>query len=144
MIRDEQQAALDEAIVALQNEADHQRDAAERVGRAQFASLLRDTADRCEAHAERLKPDMQALHDLPSEPDQEAEFFEGLLSRIQAALWGDTEQAVLSERIEGLARVRQSLQAALDSAPPAPIDEHLRTALEFVSSASEQLRHLRG
>lgn len=142
MIRDDQQTALDEAIVALQNEAVHQRDAAGRVEQQRLSDVLRDTADRCEAHADRLKPDMEALHDLPSEPDQEAEFLEGLFSRIQAVLSGDTERAVVQERIEGLGQLRQCLQNALDTAPPQPIEEHLQTALEFVVSARQQLQNL--
>lgn len=142
MIRDDQQAALDDAIVALQNEAAHLRDAADRVERAQFAEVLRDTASRCETHAELLKPDMQALHDLPSEPDQEAEFFQGIFSRIQAALSADADLEVLRERVEGLKTTRQYVQMALDAAPPPPVDGHLHTTLEFVTSAVRQLQRL--
>ena len=142
MLRDDRQAALDEAIVALQNEAAHGRDAADRVEHAHLARLLGETAEQLERYAERLKPDMQHLGDLPSEPDQEAEFLEGLFSRIQAALSGDAEATVVEERIDGLDRLLEYLQAALDVQPPAPVDEHLRAAHRFARNARERLEDL--
>lgn len=142
MIRDERQAALDDAIVALQNEAAHGRDAAERLDHTHLAQLLRDTAEHLERYAERLKPDMQHLGDLPSEPDQEAEFLEGLFSRIQAALSEDAEASVVAERIDGLGRLLETLRAALDAQPPTPVDEHLRAALRFARGARERLEDL--
>lgn len=133
---------MDEAIVALQNEAAHASDAADRIEDPDLASLLRDTASRCEAYADRLKPDLQNLDDLPSEPDQEAEIFEALFSRIQAALSGDPRAAVVHERIQAMGQVQQCLQTALDTGPPQPAAEHLRAALEFVASARRRLQAL--
>lgn len=143
MIRDERQAALDEVIVALQNEADHARDAADRLADDdQLAELLRSNASRYDAFAERLKLDMQSLDDLPSEPDQEAEILEGLFSRIHAALSGDARAAVVQERIDRLAQLLESLQAALRSDPPQAIAEHLQAAARYVQTANDRLRAL--
>ena len=142
MIRDERQAALDEAIVALQNEAAHAADAADRIDDHRLADLLRDTASRCEAYANALKPDMKALEDLPSEPDQEAEMLEALFSRIHAAFSGDPRATVLQERSQGLEQVLGCLRAAIATQPPQAIADHLHAAEHYVAAARDRLRAL--
>ena len=142
MIRDERQAALDEAIVALQNEAAQAADAADRIDDQRLADLLRDTASRCEAYANALKPDMTALDDLPREPDQEAEMLEALFSRIHAAFSGDPRATVLHERIEGLEQLLGYLRAAIDAQPPQPITDHLHAAERYAAAARDRLRAL--
>lgn len=142
MFRDKCQVALDEAIVSLQNEAAHSLDAAQRLDDPDLSALLRDSATRCEAFAERLKPDMEALHDLPSEPDQEAEILEGLMSRIQAAFAGDGRTSVLRERISGMEYVQERLRAVVDTQPPPVILDHVRAALDFARAAQARLREI--
>lgn len=143
MIRDERQAALDEAIVALQDEAAQARDAADRLADDhRLADLLRGNASQYEYYANRLKPDMQALDDLPSEPDHEAEILEGLFSRIQAAFSGDPRMSVLNERIQGLQQVLARVDAALQAQPPQPIVDHLRAARRFLQNARDRLQSL--
>lgn len=144
MIRDERQAALDETIVSLQDEAAQTRDAAERLAEEdeRLAQILRANAAQFEYYANRLKPDMQLLNDLPREPDQEMEILEGLFSRVHAALSRDPRSSALNERIAGIDRLAECVHATLRTQPPQPIVDHLQAAARFLQGARERLQSL--
>ncbi len=144
MIRDERQVALDETIVSLQDEAAQTRDSAERLGNddERLAQVLRANATQFEYYANRLKPDMQILNDLPREPVQEIEILEGLFSRIQAAFSGDPRRSALDERLQGIHRLADCVDAALQTQPPQPIVDHLQALRRYLHTAGERLHSL--
>lgn len=111
-IRTDEQAALYEAHIAVEESAHHLRDASEFLDDPALSGLLREAAERREGLTRRLEEAVRDSGDLPAEPDPDRESLEQLAHRIGAALSPDDRDPVVRQRIDAEQQLLQRIDEA--------------------------------
>ncbi len=100
LIRNPQQLALNDMVVAMRASADHYRDAADFVeSRAASEELGRIAGER-DALVQRLKEAVRSAGDLPSVPDEDRESVEKFFHRLHASLSKDEVHDIMRQRLD--------------------------------------------
>lgn len=100
LIRNKQQLALHDLLVATRKTADHYRDAADFLGFIPASDELRRVASERERLIERLERAVRQAGDLPSLPDEDRESVEKFLHHVHANLSSDEVQDILRQRLD--------------------------------------------
>jgi hypothetical protein len=100
-IRTDQQAALNDLLVAIRETNDHYRDAVELVNQEAVGNELLGIARYRETFITRLEQAVRESGDLPAVPDPDREAGAMLIHHVTALLKDDVVTDVLEQRLEG-------------------------------------------
>lgn len=148
MLRDDRQVALDDVIVALETASDAYADAFEllRASEPELASRFDMLARRRSAAAARLSEHLQAMGDLPSEPDQDLATLDTVVRHLRAHFAGPEWDEAISEAVSHEEEIVAKAELAIETSPPEPVIAALQGVAEearqtIAALRREQSRH---
>ena len=140
MLRDERLVVLNDLTRLAAALARHYQASAELLPDRATAALCRRLAGQREALAARLRYHVEALGDLPDEPDADREWLGELVERLRARLGGNPAETLLRDRVAEEDRLAALAAAGLDQPVPEAVRETLRSARDEARSVAGRLR----
>jgi len=142
MLRDDRQVALDDVIVVLETASDAYADASEllRSSSPDLASRFDTLARRRAAAAARLSEHLQALGDLPSEPDQDLTTLDVVMRHLRAHFAGPEWDELISEAVAHEEEIAAKAELAVETSPPEPVIAALQSVAEEARQTISALR----
>ncbi len=133
IIRSDQQVALHDLLLAVQDNAAQYHDAAEFLDVSAVAAVLHGLGEQRQEMAQRLSEALRALGDQPSAADPERVGLEKLAHRLDAAVSGDHVVPILEQRLAA----EQHLSELIDAARNAGLEANCATLVEELAAQSE-------
>lgn len=134
MLRSEQQAALDDAIVTCLYAADRYRSAARRAHDRHLSEFFATLAHERTEFAQKLTDALVGIGSLPSQPDPDKETLDEIITRIKMTFAADERSLLLEE----CKHVEQQIAAAASKAVQNDQQESTRQILECVIDAARR------
>ena len=142
MLRDENQTAINEIIVACQEIINHYRYAAEILEDDELVSLFKGLADEREILIERLIECFTRTGELHDVPDSDKELLLQLFSRIKTLFAEDSRMVFIEERVQAEHDLERMLASALQLTIAADIREALLQLSQHVEITKERLPNI--
>ncbi len=145
MLRDDRQVALDDVIVALETAADAYADAFELLqpSEPELASRFDMMARRRSAAAARLSEHLQAMGDLPSEPDQDLSTLDTVVRHLRAQFVTAEWDELISEAVAHEEEIAAKAELAVETGPPDAVVAALNDVAEEARQTIAALRRER-
>ena len=142
-IRTDQQAALNNLLVAVRETNDHYRDSAEIIHEENIKKTLRNIARQREPFLTRLEEAVRAVGDLPAVPDPDREAGAMLLHHVTALIKDDYIDDVVTQRLEGEKNLSAIVAEGQKTSLSAPHQNLLNDISHNIRRAIEQLQSMR-
>ena len=142
MLRDEQEVAVNDLVIALWEAAESYGTAAGIVTGPGRAELFAAAGDGHRKLAAALEDEQQALGHLPKAPDPETGLIRDAASHLKARLAEDEVIALLDERRQDEERIVACGQVLLDVTEPGPLGDLARQAIEAARRNIEEIERL--
>lgn len=141
ILRTDLQTALNDLHVAVQESADHYRDAAEFIDDPAAAELFTTIAGERDSLEKALADAVRDTGDLPAGPDSEKEAGEQLIHRLRTLFASDQAADVIRQRLDSetqLERVADEGRALEPGEPYTALSERCRRQVDSARQRLEQ------
>lgn len=142
LIRNPQQLALNDLLVAIRASADHYRDAAAFVESWTASEDLGRIAGERDALVQRLEEAVRSAGDLPSVPDEDRESVEKLFHRLHASLSRDEIHDIMRQRLDAERQLAGLVSAIRESESVGDYRGLIDDIQQHVQAVSKHVEHL--